>query len=118
MQSRTKDFQLPVCSQPTNTEIAPMKAEELYKKDNKPTIKVLHKAQHKARHRWRNTFTSKTGHFCVDCWMGSKKKFVRRSRKNRRNATTFKKKVNRKSIANAGQRTGENFIDNIFSLIK
>lgn len=118
MQSRAKDFQLPVRGQPIKTEVAPVKVEKPDKKDAKPTIKVLHKVQHKIHRRWRNIFTSKTVClFCVDCWMSSKRKFVRR-RKNRMNATMFKKKISRKCIASPGQRTGETFIDNIFSLIK
>lgn len=120
MQSRARDFQLPVCVQSTINEVATVKVEKLNKKDTEHVTKISHKTQHKTRHRWRNTFTSNTGCFCVDCWMSSKRNYVRKSRlrKRRRNAIASKKEVHRKCIASAGQRTGENFIDNIFSLIR
>lgn len=119
MRSRAKDFQSPVHAQPmvvTNE----VKDEKLIEKNTKPAISC--KKRHKTSHRWRNTINSSTGHFCVECWVRSKRTLVRKSRKNRRNApteapTSAKKKINRKYIS-AYQGTGKNFIDNIFSLIE
>ena len=115
MQSRAKDFQLPVPAQPMRVvakgEDSTVKIKSPHKKNIKPTIRP----RHRTRHRWRNTVNSSTGHFCVDCWMRSKRRFIRR---NRQNATSFKKKANSKCVVSSDQGTGDSFIDNIFSTIQ
>ena len=118
MQSRSKDFQLPVISRPrvvvAKGEDSTVKIKSPHKKNIKPTIR----AHHRTRHRWRNTVSSSVSHFCVDCWMRSKRQFVRRRRRKRKNITLFKKKANSKCVVSSDQGTGDSFIDSIFSLIQ
>lgn len=120
MQSRVKDFQLPLHVQPivmAESEAATVKVEKLSKRNTESTIRGPHKEHNKTRHRWRKTMPA--GHFCDDCWVRSKRNLVKMSKKYRRNAvTSFKKSVNTRSNVSVEQGTGESFIDNIFSLIK
>ena len=114
MQSRSKDFQLPVPSRSpvvvAKGEDSTVKIKSPRKKNIKPTIRP-HQRTH---HRWRNTVNSSTNHLCVDCWVRSKRQFVRR----RKNVTLFKKKASSKCVISSYQGTGDNFIDNIFSVIQ
>lgn len=136
MQSRTKDFQLPVHVQPVvvvNSEVTTGKVEKLYKNNTKPTIRPYHRKPC----RWRNVVNSCSCHFCVQCWVSSKRNLVRKIRRNysnnlkqgpgrrtRRNATLFRKKIAELKIdteyINSSKQggTGNSFIDDIFRLIK
>jgi len=111
MQSRAKDFQLSAHVQTVTTVVAnsnveTVSADKPYLKHTEPTIRT--------HHRWRNSLTSSTSHFCVDCWMRSKRRLLRRKNKRK----LFKKRLDSKYIISSNQETSDSFIDDIFSLIK
>ena len=115
MKSRAKDFQIPVHAQPMATargEGASVRIEKLCEKETKsPTIRT----SNKKRRQWRNRINNLSGHFCIDCWAGSR----RSVRMHRWNAiTSVKKKPNKNFTISSDQGTTDSFIDNIFSLIK